>query len=487
MNDFTKFLQSQLGIENPLPSLPSDISFPSLPNELPIPNIWPDEGVSPSQTGPSKTLEQIKRLVPDQVHNRQTFQDQKCGVAQAIDEKIDEYAAMAQALLDLSGWNGEETQDKKIEEIKQGINSTIDYIAKHFPLGDAPVRELQEQKRHKESMLASFKTQKANGPHAKSFEAYLDKEIDSLEKIIAGINVGIAQRGKRVEDAALHRAESWESFKSFFAEAYKGLMDQLTRCGLLSAVQYAQSKLAIFAIETVVLAGVGKVVLGGVTYAAKGFTILVKKADRTFRVRVNSDEIDPAIRQQLDNKDLGNHDARDIADGDSGNSKKVVRNDDEEIAAKTGATAAQISARRRVARKFYAEQNMDPDAIKGEINGIDLRYPLTLEPVGKGQKLYQYLREPDPRYTPNTGNFFTPDEGSQPTNLGIGPLGREKKPRQFVTSKNCTALKSIAAAIDDDWTVSGVMQSTVGGGRQWRFKSGCRPTMKDEGKVVSYR
>ena len=95
--------------------------------------------------------------VPDQALNKQTHQDNFCSVTKIDDQKLLEYAAMAQALKELSGWDGKNAVQAD-RGLKNDVQGTMEFLGALVPQGDAFIRASQGQLRHAQDELANFKS-----------------------------------------------------------------------------------------------------------------------------------------------------------------------------------------------------------------------------------------------------------------------------------------------------------------------------------------
>lgn len=99
------------------------------------------------------------------------------------------------------------------------------------------------------------------------------------------------------------------------------------------------------------------------------------------------------------------------------------------LAKKSGKTAKQVSARKKVAANFYEKQGMKESKISGHLQGIDFDKPVQVEQLAKGQKLTQYQVP-----SASQGNYYAPP-GQHPSKLGISEYAQDWNTGEIVKKK----------------------------------------------------
>lgn len=124
-----------------------------------------------------------------------------------------------------------------------------------------------------------------------------------------------------------------------------------------------------------------------------------------------------------------------------------------------GGPQAIRSWRQNVANNYYAEAGWSEARIRHHLQGIDFSRSVGTTFIPQGQKVVQYQL---PGMSP--GNYFAP-VGTPANRLGIYTSGRFG--RIFSATENTTVLRSTAASMVDDFSVSGWKIQLNGGGTQY--------------------
>jgi hypothetical protein len=281
--------------------------------------------------------------VPDQALNKQTHQDNFCSVTKIDDQKLLEYAAMAQALKELSGWDGKEAQSKRIEILKNDVQGTMEFLGALVPQGDAFIRGAQGQLRHAEQELAGL--QKMGAP---------PRMIEDQQARVARLSQDVERAKRSYEQNAKDYDESWAQVRAFFKSVYDQFMAEWNECGLLKALQITGSRLTYFVVEAVVV-GAATFALGGVLFKATTFTFRIAKngGRQIYRVRIKApDDLSPEVVRKLDSRDVGGHEPRTVpdtpppgkgkdADAKNGDKDKISKGQYDKLRSKTPSTAMQ--------------------------------------------------------------------------------------------------------------------------------------------------
>lgn len=121
------------------------------------------------------------------------------------------------------------------------------------------------------------------------------------------------------------------------------------------------------------------------------------------------------------------------------------------------------------ATKFYEKAGMPKEKIPDHVRGIDLDKDVRVETIHGNKTLHQFQVPGNPQ-----GTYYTPNAGTQPTNLGINPNGLDaagnvvpKQSTPYVPSGPVQVLRSTAAPVTDTWSVKGQSYSTQGGATQF--------------------
>ncbi len=142
---------------------------------------------------------------------------------------------------------------------------------------------------------------------------------------------------------------------------------------------------------------------------------------------------------------------------------------DIDLAKKSGKSAEQIAARKRIASHFYEKQGFDPDTIPAHLEGVDLNKPVGVVKLKEGTKLKQLQIPGAPQ-----GNYYTtPDTPAD--KLGISLKVKHKETGKiierieggYIVKQDIDALSSTTADILDNWSIPGESIVTKGGGKQY--------------------
>jgi hypothetical protein len=299
--------------------------------------------------------------VPDQALNKQTHQDNFCSVTKIDDQKLLEYAAMAQALKELSGWDGKEAQSKRIEILKNDVQGTIEFLGGLVPQGDAFIRGAQGQLRHAEGELANL--QKFNAPPAM---------IEDQQARIARLSQDVERAKRSYAQNAKDYEESWAQVRAFFKSVYDQFMAEWNECGLLKALQITGARLTYFVVEAAVV-GAATFALGGVLFKATAFTFRIAKngGRQIYRVRIKApDDLSPEVVRKLDSRDVGGHEPRTVPDtpppekgkdpdAKKGEKDKISKGQYDKLRSKTPSTAMQKAVNQ--GEPIATTQNPVPD------------------------------------------------------------------------------------------------------------------------------
>lgn len=115
-------------------------------------------------------------------------------------------------------------------------------------------------------------------------------------------------------------------------------------------------------------------------------------------------------------------------------------------------------------------QGVEEGKISSYLTGIDLEQRVTIETINKGKIAYQ-------NQSPGNwqGNWYSLDESTPPTKLGINPNGEvrdtglivPKEVKAYQAQQKVEMLRSSAAPALDTWSVPDKPFQTEGGGIQW--------------------
>lgn len=163
--------------------------------------------------------------------------------------------------------------------------------------------------------------------------------------------------------------------------------------------------------------------------------------------------------------------------------REPMKGSPEELARAHGNAPEQRAAREASARDFYKKNcpGMKPSKLESHLNGIDFNHPVevvTIPPGGDGPKGNQLHQYSFPGGGP--GQYFTHEPDTTPSQLGINdrvlvpasgdtpPRIVPREPRVYEADSGTPVqgLRSTAAPVEDDWSVSGQPVMTQGGGSQ---------------------
>jgi hypothetical protein len=142
---------------------------------------------------------------------------------------------------------------------------------------------------------------------------------------------------------------------------------------------------------------------------------------------------------------------------------------DIDLAKKSGKSAEQIAARKRVASHFYENHGFDPDTIPAHLEGVDLNKPVEIVKLKEGTKLKQLQIPGAPQ-----GNYYT-NIDTPADKLGISLEVKHKETGEiierieggYIVKRDTDALSSTTADILDNWSIPGRNFITKGGGNQY--------------------
>lgn len=144
------------------------------------------------------------------------------------------------------------------------------------------------------------------------------------------------------------------------------------------------------------------------------------------------------------------------------------------LAASSGNSPAQKTAREKVVRDFYKDKPGLGDArASQDLKGIDLDKPVQVVSIPPPPQMSQYVR----RRSGKPGNFFDPIGNQTGDQLGLNDDPKIRESKAFVTPRG-QALRSTAAPIVDDWTDPKNAVQTKGGGTQMVVDSATRDLFK---------
>ena len=139
------------------------------------------------------------------------------------------------------------------------------------------------------------------------------------------------------------------------------------------------------------------------------------------------------------------------------------------IAGEEGISAAQIAARKAIAKQAYKDAGFDDNLAKDHMRGIDFAKPVSKESLNPGKIVEQKQTPGSPQ-----GNYYS-EPGTPANKLGISDNAIDDEtgellPRQaklYKLRKETTILKSTAAEVVDNFSNPANPIKVPGGGTQY--------------------
>lgn len=129
-----------------------------------------------------------------------------------------------------------------------------------------------------------------------------------------------------------------------------------------------------------------------------------------------------------------------------------------------------IRGNRKTVEDFMRKQGVEEGKIDAYMSGINLEERVSVETINRGKIAYQ-------NQSPGNwqGNWYSMNENTPPTKLGINPVGQVRGttdivPKEVIayqSQEKTLMLRSTATPALDTWSVPGKPFQTEGGGIQW--------------------